>query len=254
MTNTTVMKTTVDNKVIIYDNSCPMCSWYTGIFINNNMLAPNGRMGFEDLAQSKHLAQLDLHRAKHEIPLVDTHGGETLYGLDAMAHIIGGRFPLVKWLLGIRPVNAFFQQFYHFISYNRRVIAGTAKAKKGIDCTPDVNLTYRAAYIVFALLATIGIGIAFGNTLAADTTQSLMLIAFAWMAFAPAGMFMDGKRLDYLGNVATILLIGALTLLPGIMVHALGIAWIGLPIISLTISVGVMMWEYVRRVRNMVQV
>jgi predicted DCC family thiol-disulfide oxidoreductase YuxK len=247
------MKTIVDNKVIIYDNSCPMCSWYTGIFINNNMLAPNGRMGFEDLAQSKHLTQLDLHRAKHEIPLVDINGGETLYGLDAMGHIIGSRFPKVKWLLGIKPIRAFFKQFYNLVSYNRRVIAGTAKSNKGIDCAPDVNLPYRAAFIVFALLATVGIGIAFGNTLAANTTQSLLLVAFAWMAFAPAGMFMEGKRLDYLGNIATILLVGALALLPGILLQAIiDTQWIGLPIISLSISIGLMMWEYVRRVRNMI--
>jgi hypothetical protein len=240
-----------DNKVIIYDDSCPMCAWYTGIFVNNQMLTPNGRMGFTEVAQSKLLPQLDLNRARHEIPLVDTNGGATLYGLDAMVHVIGSRFPLVKWLLGIKPINAFFKQFYHFISYNRRVIAGTAKSKVGIDCTPDVNLTYRLAYIVFALLATIGIGIAFGNTLAADATLSILLVASTWMAFAPAGMFMESKRLDYLGNIATIMLIGALALLPSILVHALGVTWIGLPIIGLSISIGLMMWEYVRRVRNM---
>jgi hypothetical protein len=240
-----------DNKVIIYDDSCPMCAWYTGIFVNNQMLTPNGRMGFTEVAQSKLLPQLDLNRARHEIPLVDTNGGATIYGLDAMVHIIGNRFPLVKWMLGIKPIKAFFTQFYHFISYNRRVIAGTAKSKAGIDCTPDVNLTYRTAYILFALLATVGIGIAFGNSLATSYTQSLLLVAFAWLAFAPAGMFMEGKRLDYLGNIATIMLIGALALLPSILVHALGVTWIGLPIIGLSISIGLMMWEYVRRVRNM---
>lgn len=249
------MKTIVDDKVIIYDSSCPMCSWYTGIFINQKMLAPNGRIGFEDLSESPILPQLDLHRAKHEIPLVDTNGGATLYGLDAMVHIIGGRFPFVKWLLSIKPFRAFFKQFYNFISYNRRVIAGTAASNKGIDCTPDVNLAYRFAYILFSMAITAAIAIGFGNSLNASVIQSLLLTAFAWCAFVPAGIFMEGKRLDYLGNVATIMLIGSLALLPGMLMQAtLGTHWMGLPIMNLLLSIALMLWEYVRRVRNMIMV
>ncbi len=248
-----------DNKVIIYDDSCPMCAWYTGIFVNNQMLPPDGRMGFTEVAHSNLLPQLDLNRARHEIPLVDTNGGETLYGLDAMSHIIGSRFPLVKWMLGIKPVNAFFKQFYHFISYNRRVIAGTAKSKVGIDCTPDVNLTYRTAYFVFAFMVSLVIGFGFAGsllaylTVAISTLQVWVLVGSSWaLALLPGIMWMPTQKLDYMGNQATVVLIGSLALLPGILVQAvIGPVGIAIPIISMAFSLGLMLWEHLRRMRNM---
>ncbi len=248
-----------DTKVIIYDDSCPMCAWYTGIFINNQMLPPYGRMGFTEVAQSNLLPQLDLNRARHEIPLVDTNSGPTLYGLDAMVHIIGSRFPLVKWLLGIKPINAFFTQFYHFISYNRRVIAGTAKAKQGIDCTPDVNLTYRTAYFVFAFMVSLAIGFGFAGSLSAylpvaiSTLQVWVLVGSSWvLALVPGIMWMPNKKLDYMGNQATVVLIGSLALLPGMLLQSIvGPVSIAIPIVSVAFSLGLMLWEHLRRMRNL---
>lgn len=248
-----------DTKVIIYDDSCPMCAWYTGIFVNTQMLPPEGRMGFTEVAQSPLLPQLDLNRARHEIPLVDTNGGATIYGLDAMVHIIGSRFPLVKWLLGIKPVHAFFTQFYHFISYNRRVIAGTAKATKGIDCTPDVNLTYRAAYIVFTFMVSLAIGFGFADSLSAylpvpiSTMQVLVLVGSSWvLALVPGTIWLPTKKLDYIGNQATVLLIGSLVLLPGMVLQSItGPVSIAIPMISVALSIGLMFWEHLRRLRNM---
>ncbi|CAN5242070.1 hypothetical protein BH09BAC1_BH09BAC1_03310 [soil metagenome] len=248
-----------DSKVIIYDDSCPMCAWYTGIFINNQMLPPHGRIGFTEIAQSHLLPQLDLQRARHEIPLIDTNGGATLYGLDAMVHVIGSRFPLVKHLLRIRPVYAFFQQFYHFISYNRRVIAGTAKSAQGIDCTPDVNLTYRSAYLVFAFMVSLAIGFGFASSLSAylplpiSSLQTLVLVGSSWaLALLPGIMWMPTKKLDYMGNQVTVVLIGSLSLLPGMVIQSIaGPLSIGIPMVSVVFSLGLMLWEHFRRVRNL---
>jgi len=249
--------TATDNKVIIYDDSCPMCAWYTGIFVNNQMLPLDGRMGFTEVSQSPLLPQLDLQRARHEIPLVDTNGGATLYGLDAMVHIIGSRFPLVKWLLGVKPVHAFFTQFYHFISYNRRVIAGTAKAKQG--GTPDINLTYRIAYLVFTFLVSLAIGFGFAGNLSAylpvpiSTLQVWVLVSSSWvLALVPGTLWMPNKKLDYMGNQATVLLIGSLALLPGMLLQSIiGPVSIAIPMVSIALSIILMFWEHLRRLRNM---
>lgn len=250
-----------DNKVIIYDDSCPMCVWYTGIFVKNNMLPPQGRMGFTQVAQSQLLTQLDLNRARHEIPLVDSSGGATLYGIDAMVYIIGNRFPVVKYLMAFKPLRACFLQLYHFISYNRRVIAGTAKAKQGIDCTPDLNLVYRTAYLAFAFVVSVAIGFGFVASILAylpwaiNNTAIWALIASIWLlALLPGILWMPDQKLDYFGNQATVLLIGSLILLPGLLVQVLfGPIGIFVPLGSAVLSFGLMVWEHLRRIKNMMK-
>jgi predicted DCC family thiol-disulfide oxidoreductase YuxK len=59
---------TLPDKVIIYDNNCPMCSLYTKGFVEWGLLEKQNRISFTDLHTTTLSCELDLNRARHEIP------------------------------------------------------------------------------------------------------------------------------------------------------------------------------------------
>ncbi len=202
----------LENKVIIYDDVCPMCCAYTAGFVRLGWLKQ--RTGFADAPP--HLLQgLDLDRARHEIPLYDLVTGETLYGLDALFFLLGQRFPWCRLLFRQRAFRTALYTLYQIITFNRRIIAGSTSPAAGFDCAPDVNRFYRWLYIALALLATV-----------------LLTPAGSWM---PAMLVLHGaalsiglllpKRLDLAGHTATMLLVNGLLqrLLPGEVVIQMGV-------------------------------
>ena len=73
----------LENKVIVYDDSCPMCKIYTYWFVAVGLLKQENRVGFATASQEI-TANIDMDRGRHEIPLYDRDTGETIYGLTAM--------------------------------------------------------------------------------------------------------------------------------------------------------------------------
>lgn len=207
----------LQNKVIIYDDSCPMCKLYTYWFVAWGFLKPENRIGFAT-APREITSHVDLDRGRHEIPLYDRATKETLYGLNALTFILGSRWTWLKPLFRSQPFFWAFYPLYQIITYNRRVIAG-CRACCGFDCAPDLNRFYRSVYLV---LASCVIGLIAG-LLATNgsifATAGLGLI----MAFASVGLFVgsivriSGGSLaawNHAGNYVTSLLITSATLLP----------------------------------------
>ena len=192
----------LENKVIVYDDVCPLCKAYTAGFVRFGLL--KNRSGFAE-APPELLQKLDLQRARHEIPLHDLRTGETLYGVDALFVILGTRFPLLKPLFRFRPFRAALYQLYQIITYNRRVIAGSRPPASGFDCAPDVNRFYRWLYIGLAiggsLLLLKGSFAAPGPVLTATFIAHGLLLT---------GVFFTRKKLDFVGHWATIILSNAL--------------------------------------------
>jgi predicted DCC family thiol-disulfide oxidoreductase YuxK len=137
---------TLSNKIIIYDDVCPLCKAYTSGFVNIGWLLPDHRIGFS-AAPKELLEHIDLDRARHEIPLYDTLTNETLYGKDALFCILGEEFPVFKRLFRWRIFRLFIAALYQIITYNRRIIAGSKAPNCGFDCAPDFNGFYRWLYI-----------------------------------------------------------------------------------------------------------
>jgi len=168
----------LNNKVIVYDDSCPMCKIYTYWFVAMGLIKPENRVGFAT-ASLDITSNIDLNRGRHEIPLYDRVTGETIYGLKAMTHILGSRWGWLNPLFESKPFWWLFHPMYEIITYNRRVIAG-CKHCCGFDCAPDLNKFYRSVYLglasIFIMLISIllmtsgtssssiglGINIAFG--------------------------------------------------------------------------------------------
>jgi hypothetical protein len=142
------------SKTIVYDSNCPVCTWYTAAFVKYGVLKPTERISFNELDEQA-LCRLDIRRARHEIPLIDNSNGRVLYGLDGLMLIIAQIFPLLGGLITKAWFKKLLKPLYSFISYNRRVLAGSAADYgKGINSAPDFSLSWRLALIVTGMSYT----------------------------------------------------------------------------------------------------
>ncbi len=239
----------LSDKIILYDDSCPMCSLYTQAFVRLRLLGPENRVGLAG-AGEQYLAHLDLDRARHEIPLLDRETGEVVYGIDALFLIISHRFPILRYLFRLRLFRAPMNGLYQIVTYNRRFIAGTAAPCSGFNCAPDFSLKYRSIYLALAFAAWAGLLYGFlRNTVKIDdpalhgavlTACSLQLLALACGARAR-------RRWDYMSSIATNALIFGLLLLP---LPILSLPTAGLAAL-LVCAIAITALDYGRRIRNL---
>ncbi|MEQ1734436.1 MAG: DCC1-like thiol-disulfide oxidoreductase family protein [Bacteroidia bacterium] len=134
------------NKIIIYDDACPLCNWYTDLFLKYGLLTPQGRRAFSEI-DGETLALLNTERACNEIPLIDTVTHEVFYGIDAMVEVLNDKFPIVKPIAHLKPINWFLRKLYKLISYNRKGIVAKVPSSIGFDCTPSYSYRYKKTFI-----------------------------------------------------------------------------------------------------------
>ncbi len=138
---------TFKTKTLIYDSQCPMCSWYTGEMVEKGLIEKEGRISFEELPPEKR-SMLDMNRARHEIPMIDNATGELLYGLDALTLVIGNSYKFLQLIITQNWFKALLRPLYNFISYNRRIIAGSRSEPVGaVSFAPDFSIKWRMALI-----------------------------------------------------------------------------------------------------------
>lgn len=140
------MKTN-NNKAIIYDDNCPLCKAYTSAFVKGGFLQKENRIAFSKVNMQQF--NIDWHRAKHEIPLVNLQTGEVKYGVEALADILQQKIPIIKSILKAYIFNWFFRKLYNLISYNRKIIVASEEQHlPSIDCTPDYSFLWRWLLII----------------------------------------------------------------------------------------------------------
>ncbi len=137
-----------NNKIIIYDNNCPLCSAYTSAFVQTGLLEKQGRKNFSDIDASLFL-HIDKSKCHTEIPLIDTETKRVWYGVDALLEVLGTKMPAIKKAGNMAPVKWLPVKLYKFISYNRKVIVAVPTQNGTYDCSPDFNLPYRMAFLIF---------------------------------------------------------------------------------------------------------
>lgn len=197
----------LDSKVIVYDDVCPLCKAYTSGFVRAGWLRPENRIGFAE-APVELLGQIDIDRARHEIPLYDRITGETLYGKEALFFILGEAVPIFRPLFKLRLFRAFIFCLYQIITYNRRIIANSRPPAKGFDCAPDFNAFYRWLYIG---LMGMGAGLLFYSAAPSFDLFLDILVLLVGVAIV-VGCLMHSFRVqtNYFGHLATVLFIIAL--------------------------------------------
>ena len=234
-------------KAIIYDDTCPMCRWYTNKFVKAGLLEQENRISFAELEHKNLVDQIDMERGRDEIPLVDLEGGRTIYGLDSMVFLLTRRLPWLPKVLAIPPIDWFFRKLYKFVSYNRRIMAPSAKQAVKYDCTPHFNWTYRLLYLFFAF----GTG---GSLLAGFTLSFLPafagsgLLAICFLVLLQSLAFEDiYKRMDYLGQAGTVTLLAGLVVIPAF--------YFPIFIMACTFTAAAMIiWQWKRRLRLLMSV
>ena len=248
---------TINQKAIIYDDNCPMCSLYTQGFVYWGLLEPQNRIPFSRIEATGLLNQLDADKARHEIPLVDLAGGKTLYGPEALVFLLKQKVPVLNNLWQWRGARTFIHGLYQLISYNRRVIIPAGQVPGAFNCAPDFNRKYRLRFIYLGIfmtcLLTYGFGASLENSLKIihGGLSLLLIVSTGWaIQFLLAGVFLKLKRLEYIGQLALIMLMGVFLLVPGILISTFWPSpWV--PLISVLLSSSLMVQQHIFRLRHL---
>jgi predicted DCC family thiol-disulfide oxidoreductase YuxK len=142
------MKNALQHKILIYDDACPLCEWYSNAFIKMGWMQASSRKPFSQIDEALQQS-VDLERACNEIPLIDTQTKTVVYGIDAMVEILNSKLPFVKPIASISPVNWFLRKLYKLISYNRKGIVAKVPKGMGFSCTPSYSFSYKKIFITF---------------------------------------------------------------------------------------------------------
>jgi hypothetical protein len=138
-------------QILIYDDNCPLCAWYSGLFVKYGFLRADERKPFSRIDDDM-INAINFEKAKEEIPLIDVDTKEVVYGIDALVTILSAKFPFVKKVCAPAPVDWFLRRLYRLISYNRKVIVATRCSTGAIDCAPSYNYFYRLLFLCVFLV------------------------------------------------------------------------------------------------------
>lgn len=213
-----------NNKVMVYDDNCPLCKAYTTAFVKIGLLEANGRQPFSE-ATTNIMCRLDIHKSRNEIPLLDTVTNQTWYGLDAMLEVINIKYPLVKKLANITPVKWFLLRLYKLISYNRKVIVAVPKTNSTYDCTPDFNLKYRLSFLLLitcicaTFISTIYHFFNVQSVINISLQQVYFGITVLWLVVLVIPKLINSAMAyHYWGQIAMLVLLSILLIMPLIFV------------------------------------
>lgn len=256
------MKTN-DDKVIVYDDKCPMCAMYTAGFIRWGIMKKNDRISFSELDCQAFMAGMDPELSRDEIPLVDLNGGKTIYGLDAMLYLLDRKIPFLVRVARMQPFYWFFRRLYKLVSFNRRVIVGGRNHASRFDCTPHFNYKYRLTFVVFAAALASLLSYFFGTAIAAANPGLDFPFPAGWFSVAACGtgwllhqataaaVMKKDRALDYAGHLATLQIMGVAPLLLTILLGRLPSAVVNASAaVAVLVSMALMYTQHRRRMKN----
>ena len=241
---------------LLLDADCPMCNVYAKAFEQAGMIESTTAVPYQ-LANEDQIAGVAMEKARNEIALINTHTKEICYGVASLVHILSTRFPSIKKVMENNWVKKVVTHLYKFVSFNRKVIVPTATQKVVKRfCIPDFHLGYRMAYLVFVLLMSAYVLFNYlqpiNESVGLVTTAYRELLIcggqFVWQSLM-LGQLNLQKRMEYLGNMATVSLIGTFLLVPVLLLQAVLVIS---PFVSggyFILVVGLMLSEHLRRCR-----
>jgi predicted DCC family thiol-disulfide oxidoreductase YuxK len=217
---------TLKNYKLIFDDQCPLCQTYSKAFVLTGLLDKEGREGFQEMHEET-CTLIDKKRACNEIALVNMETGEVIYGIDSILKIITLRIPILTKLFNFKPIYFLLKKLYSFISFNRKVIMPSKNQND--TCTPDFNIKYRTFYLILTWFLTSFILYRYSIHL----TEYLPKSSFGREFFICGGqivfqsivlMSYDKQKIyNYLGNMMSISLAGAILLVIGILMAKIAI-------------------------------
>lgn len=215
------------NKILIYDDDCPLCVAYTSAFVKSGLLTTEGRQPFSAVSPEL-LHSINWQRSVNEIPLLDPGTKQVWYGIDALLEILGQKCALIKTVCRFKPIYWLLKKLYSFISYNRKVIVAVKSSPLKVDCTPSFNLFYRVLFLaVFLAVNTLMILPVHQHLLKQLPGYSLSLTRLLGLHTIMVGLnctlalFLPKRTaLEYLGQVNMLTLVTNLLLIPLVLTDA----------------------------------
>lgn len=222
-------------KLIIYDQSCPMCRLYTKGMVATSQDGCMARVGSNQLADREIISRIDPQRARHEIPMIDLDGGETIYGINTWAYAFGHKSRRLTYLLSLRWLRSTLQHLYAFISYNRRIIITSAPGRwQLLDLQPEFRLSYRIPFVLL-IFGLVGIlfSVIYGSVwIATILIVSSLLFVSLFLALTQSANAAE-TWLDYAGHLGMSLLIGGV-----LMFISLRLGWSPLALVGQALTIG----------------
>jgi predicted DCC family thiol-disulfide oxidoreductase YuxK len=242
------------DKILVYDDACPLCAAYTGAFVKSGLLTNEGRKAFSN-ASPELLQRINWQRSRNEIPLLDPHTRQVWYGIDALLEILGQKLPFIKTIGTYQPVNWLLKRLYNFISYNRKVIVARKTAPLSIDCTPAFNWFYRILFmLVFMVFNTLALYLVHTHLLQHLSFYNLSAGAVIAVHFILVGIncvlacrLPKQQAAEYLGQINMLALITNLLLIPLMITNAFYFPGKAVNYMYLVLLTVVVMKEYLRR-------
>lgn len=240
--------------LLIYDDNCPLCQWYTQVFVNTGLLPADGRVPYSTISTQLQ-ARIDTAKGRNQIPLIDLKTGKTFYGPDALLEILGRRFSLVKRIGRLPFVYWVLTRLYLFISYNRKIVVASRCSPGAFDCAPDFNKSYRFFFLFITLLINTGLlTLVYDRLLQHMPGHTLNLaqvqIAHFFLVGINLGLALllrKQRAYEYLGQVTMLALIALLLQLPLLLLSVFMMPPSWLLIIYFGGSSLIVFREYLRR-------
>jgi hypothetical protein len=244
------------DRILLYDDYCPLCSWYSGLFVKFGLLSPENRIPFSKAA-IEILTSIDIQRGRDEIPFFDRNTGVTLYGIDTLLEILGQKAPFVKSIGNFKPAKWSLQRLYKLISYNRKVIVAKKCGTGRFDCSPAFNCFYRVLFMTICLLFISimlwPLHVCLFRHLAIYQLTFVQLeaahLSFVSINCIIAAFLTKRQSVEYLGQVNMLALIAILLLTPLIITSSLIVINQFLIIFFLLFLAAFVIKEYFRRMK-----
>ena len=250
----------LDNKLIIYDSNCKVCSSLRDVVLKLTSIPQNKVRAYGELTPE--FAQLvDSDKFKNVMALIDTSGGKTIYGAEGIAYIFSSQYKIAAFLFRYQTIYKLFNFFYKTQAYNRYIIA-TPKSNFKCDCLPDKVAKYRISYIIMTLLIATFLTAMFGISLrklfagissSEAAIQMLLIAGTGWVIqIILAVIILKDRALDYVGHLGSIMVAGLLILVPWMLFYAYtGMLSLYPPALSVVISSSYMLYLHVHRIRHL---
>jgi len=244
-----------NDKIIIYDDACPLCAAYTNGFVKSGMIEAGNRKNFSSIDPAL-LALIDQRRSTDEIPLIDASTKQVWYGIDALLEILGQRCKWIKTTGQLAPVKWLLVKLYRAISYNRRVIVATEKPAGNFDCTPQFNVKYRLGFMFIFLLFNSLMLLPLHEYILQHSFFAAGFYRLQWAHFAIVGInIIIATRLpkqagiEYLGQVNMLALTVVLLLIPLMLLNSVFLNLYDLNNFYLGALALFTVMEYIRRMK-----
>lgn len=245
------------HKLIIYDGNCKVCVGLRDLMLALGLVKPEECVAYLQLAPGLR-DQVQAHRFRNEMALVDTRGGETRYGAEGVSLILADKIKVLQPLFRFRPFFLLFRVLYKTLAFNRYVVATPRSPGIACDCHPAAATRYQLGYIAITLLLAVCLTALFGVSVqrvlgvapAAAAGELLLVAGTGWVvqALIAALTLPRQQTLAYIGHLGTIMVLGLLVLVPAILFYFIsGLLFYPLPALSVLASSGLMLWLHHHR-------